>query len=189
MNGHAGRLAAALSILALGSPALAAAPAEGKDIPLFPGSTRDAAAEKEEAASPAAGGGARWFRVYASTAAAEEVFRFYEKALGATPDDGSGEVAPPRGVRPTPVRYTVYLRGPEDLHPTVRGAIARDRKPLRDGMWLGEATLAWARRAADGAATRCSVRVWDQGAEGEGGYRRATRIEHACTAGERAPPR
>ncbi len=88
----AARLVAAVAaaVLAAPRPALAAAPATPKDIPVFPGSTRDAAAEQEGAsqAGPTVPDGARWLRSYASTAAAEDVFRFYEKALGAKYNDG-----------------------------------------------------------------------------------------------------
>lgn len=91
-------------------PAPAGPPVREADLPVFPGSSRDAAAEASgEVRSyylwKGVSDGSEWIRVYRTEAKAEKVFEFYRKELAAEEGDGGVLDLPslPRGTVTPPV--------------------------------------------------------------------------------------
>jgi hypothetical protein len=153
-----------------GAGALFAAqiPKSEKEIPMFSGATRDAAAEavRREQGGPEG-------KVYRMSASPEEVFNFYLQKIGGK--EGAGWEGDPNSLPKggaSPVTYEIEFYSEEDLtdstyegvlHPGkwIKATLLKNRKPLKPGMWIKRASFSWIVKNPDGGMTDFFLDIWD----------------------------
>jgi hypothetical protein len=135
-------------------------PKSEKEIPMFSGAARDAAAEavRREQGGPEG-------KVYRMGASPEEVFNFYLQKIGGKEGAmwaGDPNSLPKGGA--SPVAYEIEYYTEEDLadstyegepHPGkwIKATLSKNRKPLKPGMWMKRASFSWIVKNPDGGMT------------------------------------
>jgi hypothetical protein len=161
---------AAVLFTVTGALFAAQTPKSEKEIPVFSGAKRDAAAEKVRMEQGGPEG-----KVYRIGASPEEVFNFYLQKIGGKEGagwEGDPDSLPKGGA--SPVTYEIEYYTEEDLTDStyegvpypgkwIKATLSKNRKPLKPGMWMKRASFSWIVKNPDGGMTDFFLDIWDIG--------------------------
>jgi hypothetical protein len=162
------------------SVSAAQVPKSEKEIPVFPGAVRSAAAEAElkQQSEGVENTGLRSavLKVYKTNAPPEEIFAFYLQAMGGREGISDED---PMALAPgtvSPVFHEIETYGESDLtddiyeghkYPGawVKQNLIKNRRPYKPGMWIKVVRFSWEKKEANGDLTRFYVAIEDNSFE------------------------